>query len=891
MQIKAKRSKIAKRFDTLKLKLVNRIYKSPGKILLGVLLLSLVAGFYTVKLFHDVRTDFATLLPENDRSVVHAKEVTLRIGGTGNIFVSIDSPDFRANKKFVEAFARILEKYPTDLIKFFEYHTNVATQFLKDRLFYYLTVAELKELRSALQKRFQKTRLGVLGLDLEEENPNKDLEKLLKKFYDKYRSQNPFGTNKEGYFTDDTGESLALIIRPAGDAADIAFTRKIVDRLNEDIRRLDPKKFHSSMEVGLSGTYASLLENFSSIIQESLQTAGITIFLVLFSIWFFYRSVRMVVMLCTGIFVGILVTFMFTYFKIGYLNQQTAFLASIIVGNGINFGLILLARYVEERAKGLKLRRALYRGIFYTASATLMAAIATSISYGIMSVTTFKGFSQFGFIGGVGMLICWISLTLTLPCFIVLFERWRPQREEKIHKFIENDRARLFASFIQKRRRILTYALYIIVPLSIVATGVYFSQDRFEYDLKKLSLRVTEEKGTESYFNKRIDKVLGNGNNPSMLLAHTREDANKIGLLLEEKIRNARKEGKPMLISTVRWLDQFYPKEQHEKFLIIRDLRKLFLPKYINLLQPKDRKWGYIALNALKANPFTTHDLPEMLLRNFRETDGTLGRILYVTASDKAVLSNIKDVIQIGSEISNAVKLAPGKEIGAEEVLLASESMIFTDILRDVSREGPLVTFICFLAVGAFIWIGFRRIKEFFFVYIFLTFGLLSFIAALYVFSVKLNFFNFITIPITIGIGVDYAINIYYRYKVDGEKSIQNALASTGSAVFLCSWTTIIGYGSMLGARNQAMASFGLMAVIGEISCLIFAMVFMTAYLARRADKRTEAQPLIADNRTQNKKAITQRKKINYATRLSTKSSPVKKKTSSKNKKKVQPKK
>ncbi|MFO1525633.1 MAG: hypothetical protein U1F16_06645 [Turneriella sp.] len=32
--------------------------------------------------------------------------------------------------------------------------------------------------------------------------------------------------------------------------------------------------------------------------------------------------------------------------------------------------------------------------------------------------------------------------------------------------------------------------------------------------------------------------------------------------------------------------------------------------------------------------------------------------------------------------------------------------------------------------------------------------------------------------------------------------------------------------------ENQAMASFGLMAVIGEICCLAFALIFMTAYLA-----------------------------------------------------------
>jgi uncharacterized protein len=841
------RSALIRRFNALQLRAVRGIYHSPGKILLGVLAVALVSGFFTFKLFQDVRTDFATLLPENDRSVVHVKEATSRMGGVGNIFISIHSPDFEANKKYTEALAATLKKYPQDLIKFFEYRTTEAAEFFKEHLFYYLTLDELSELRSALRKRFEKTRLGAIGLDLDDSNPDARIKKLLSKIIGKYRSENPFGPNKDGYFTDASGQSLAVIIRPSGDAGDLAFSRRILDRLNSDIAALEAEKFHPQMEVGIAGTYVALLQNFSSVIQETIETAGITIFLVLASIWFFYRSVRMVAMLCAGILFGILVTFTLTYFKIGYLNQQTAFLASIIVGNGINFGLILMARYVEERGKGTALRRAVFRGMFYTISATFMAAVATSISYGIMSVTTFKGFSQFGFIGGVGMLICWASLTVTLPCFIVLFERWRPQKEKKYRLFIEADRARIFARLVQGKRRIITYVMYAVVPVSILATWLYLSADRFEYDLKKLSLKVSEQKGSESYYMKRIDGILGNGDNPSVLIAHSRASAHETGLTLEKRIRDAKVAGKPLLISAVRWLDQFYPQNQTEKFAIIRDLRRLFLPKYLSLLSKEERAWGNVALKALKKNPFKTEDLPEMVLRNFREADGTLGRVLFVTASQNAVLSNIKDIMQIGNEISASVKMAPGKELHEGEVLFASESMIFTDILGDVSKEGPLVTLICFLAVGAFIWIGFRRLREFFFIYLFLTLGLLAFIASLYVFGIKLNFFNFITIPITIGIGVDYAINIYYRYKVDGERSIQDALASTGSAVFLCSWTTIVGYGSMLWAKNQAMASFGMMAVIGETCCLAFAMVFMTAYLAVREDRRRAPAPATAE--------------------------------------------
>jgi predicted RND superfamily exporter protein len=822
----------------LQIKLVGAMYHSPGRILLGVLSLSVVAGFFTVKLFQDVRTDFATLLPENDRSVVHVKEAKRLAGGVGNIFVSIYSPDFEANKKFAQAYAALLANYPKELIKFFDYNTRETEQFFKDRLFYYLSTEELKELRSTLRKRLEKTRLSALGLDLEESNPDAQLRKVLKKIFDKYKTENPFGFNKEGYFTDETGENLAMIIRPTGDPADQKFSRAVVSRLQEDIARLDPKKFHPQMEVGLAGTYVGLLQNFASVIQDAVETAALTIVLVLGSIYFYYRSLRMVFMLCAGVLFGILLTFAVTYFRIGYLNQQTAFLASIIVGNGINFGLILMARYLEERGHGVSFRRSYNRAIFYTISATFMAAFATSISYSILSVTTFRGFSQFGFIGGIGMILCWAALTLVIPCFLVLFERWRPHKVSKIRKFIHRDNARRLAQLIHRNRKSLTWVLYALVPIAVAGTLIYASKDRFEYSLKKLSIKVSEGPGSEQYFMRRVDKILGNGSNASMLIAYSREEAHRTAQTLEKKIADAKAAGKPLFISSVRWLDQFYPQDQQEKLRIIKDLRRLFLPKYLSLLSVQEREWGRVALKALKAEPFRTEELPEMVLRQFREVDGTLGRIVFVAASRDAVLSNILDIIQIGKEITSSVTLSPGKTLETGQVLFASESMIFIDILANVASEGPIVTLICFLAVGALIWSGFRKLREFLTVYAFLSLGMLAFIATLQFFEVKLNFFNFITIPITIGIGVDYAINIYYRYKADHERCITDAVASTGSAVFLCSWTTIIGYGTMLWAKNQAMASFGLMAVIGEICCLAFALLFMPAWLGVREDRR-----------------------------------------------------
>ena len=101
----------------------------------------------------------------------------------------------------------------------------------------------------------------------------------------------------------------------------------------------------------------------------------------------------------------------------------------------------------------------------------------------------------------------------------------------------------------------------------------------------------------------------------------------------------------------------------------------------------------------------------------------------------------------------------------------------------------------------------------------------------------RINFLNFIALPITFGIGIDYGVNVFSRYllerrnKPPPEASLA-AIASTGGAVVLCSLTTIIGYTSLLFARNGAMISFGRVAILGEVTCLFAALFVLPAWLS-----------------------------------------------------------
>src|SRR6185369_11873439 len=103
--------------------------------------------------------------------------------------------------------------------------------------------------------------------------------------------------------------------------------------------------------------------------------------------------------------------------------------------------------------------------------------------------------------------------------------------------------------------------------------------------------------------------------------------------------------------------------------------------------------------------------------------------------------------------------------------------------------------------------------------------------------GMKLNFLNFIALPITFGIGCEYPFNIYDRSRLLGG-DIALAVRRSGGAVALCSYTTIVGYGSLLFADNQALQSFGRLAMSGELTCIICALFVLPSLLHVWKQKR-----------------------------------------------------
>jgi predicted RND superfamily exporter protein len=217
-------------------------------------------------------------------------------------------------------------------------------------------------------------------------------------------------------------------------------------------------------------------------------------------------------------------------------------------------------------------------------------------------------------------------------------------------------------------------------------------------------------------------------------------------------------------------------------------------------------------------------DLPPLIRRRFEENNGRLGTLMYIKYKYGVTYSDGRTLLRMAATTDN-VKLPDGTLVQT-----ASRSTIFAEMIRSMERDGPLATGASFVAVMIVVILATRSRIGSFAVLLALLMGVAVLVGGAAYTNTKLNFFNFIALPITFGIGCEYPFNVFDRTRLL-KGDVTSAVARTGGAVALCSYTTTVGYGSMLFSDNQALQSFGRLAMWGEIACTTTALLFLPSLL------------------------------------------------------------
>ena len=534
-----------------------------------------------------------------------------------------------------------------------------------------------------------------------------------------------------------------------------------------------------------------------------------------------------------------------TQLVIGHLNVATGFLPSIVAGNGINVGILYQSRYFEERRAAAGVVDSLRTSVFATWQPTVIAALASAASYVSLLSTDFGAFRQFGFIAASGMLFCWVVKTLMVPPLLLLLERRRPIDDSRDGRLLTRIRrfgmgyGRIFAWLVPK------------APALMLAVGrarrgrrergrrPLRPRDPMEYDMGKL--------GNDPQPRRRDRPgVVRRHRHPGLRsrrhgrLADTPEDARS----LERKLKadwDAAPEGKKPF-AAVHTLWSIVADDQAEKIPVLLEIGERLERARARGTSPtptgrRSRTSSPRTTCAPTASPICPR---ASRVPSPRRTARAAGSSLIEPEPDKS--GDLRYLLRY-SDSFRETRLPNGKIVrgsgrgGDLRRHAATPSCTTSRSAVSLSLGLTILAVLVTFRRG-----GWHALSVLFALLV----GVAGETLFLYFADVKINFLNFSALPITFGIGVDYAVNVAQRYRADGSRDILGALRTTGGAVVLCSLTTMLGYLALVGSLNRGIRSLGVIAVVGEVSCLLAAVLVLPSLwllVERRRAKAAQRGP------------------------------------------------
>jgi predicted RND superfamily exporter protein len=773
--------------------LVLFILNSYQKILAFSFIITLVSILLILRI--DISCNLIDLLPDDTQSVKNLETVIEKTGGFGNLMVMIESSDFSRSIDYAAYLSEKIERLPW--VSFVQYKRDIEV-FKKNRLLY-MQLEDLKAIKSRIDYRiaYEKIYRNPLLFGLIRKPPPKldfsDIEAGYK--------------NKEDalqYYQSKDGQILILIVYPSGVTSDISFARRIYNEIVALVSEDDLQHLSPDIKVSVGGTFKNRLDEFDTVIRDvktSAFWAGLGIFLL---ITLYFRHILSFFFICFPLAIGIVFTFALTYLIIGNLNLITVFLFVVLFGLGIDFGIHMLSRYFEERRGGNDQTSSLTVVLSKTGRASLTAALTTMAAFYSLTVTDFKGFSEFGFIAGTGILFSLISFFTIFPALLVFSERIGILRSFGKPNFITIASPCRFTSMTLIVGGMITIAAIVLLP-----------KVQFEYDLRKLRSEIKESRE----FKDKMHKVFTEPQDAALVLVKNIDEAKEVQDAVTKRISN----NQSSIVKGVKSLNSLIPDEQEKKLAIIDKLKKILNSDLIEYM-PEEAHGKIEELRKyLEVSPITIDDIPESLKRPFKGLPGTFGQLVYIFQSRS--LLDLRNALEFSKEIKEVVT-------ANKTYYAASEPLVFADMLLILKRDSKIAFFLTFFMIFLFLLFDLRSLKSTLITLSPLILGITWLIAIMVVFEIRFNLFNMLVLPVIIGLGIDNSVHMFHRYHEDGKRRLSSALRETKGALTITTGTSMIGFGGMLSAEHPGLHSIGLLAVIGLGMCLIASLTVLPAILA-----------------------------------------------------------
>ncbi|MBI3724319.1 MMPL family transporter [bacterium] len=692
-----------------------------------------------------------------------------------------------------------------------------------------------------------------------------------------------------------SGARLIVLIqpvpRPGVDTAEqsVHALRALLDNYKKDPKWAD-------VVLGLTGGPVLAVDEMETYRRDATIATVVGFFAVILLFMISFR--RVLGPLCAGICLAMAIAFTLAFAAIwpGHLNLISIVFLEILIGLGIDFGIHLISRYDEERTYGMEPGPALEAALGLTGRASAAGAMTTALAFMATLLADFRGIQEFGVIAAVGILFCLATMLVVLPAMIVLADRGRGGMKRRPRPGFARTRGALALdrwSIHDPWTLVIACVLLGWLALTVAALRLRYSGNLLELQATGLeSVKYANDlvQG-DTIANLVCDSPEQLERYTAKLRSLERRIVKKYECLpvqQEEKLAEIAKIGS--ILESVPpggvgdGKDKPRPVEDPTPPADAVDARKALenfrggVSEFASALRIAEDEAGNSGrsddvrgieqilrrLDALleAANPEAPDPLKRALglvefEKGFRkELSDLMVRLRQESASpNKIGPDDLPPALRdrfVGKSGKFLIHIYPGQKIfddkPLEEFIRTIRSVPeFKDELTGVPvqiyetgkrmKEGyEKAGLISFLFIALYLLVHYRSFARAGITLAALVVGAAIGTGALALKGETLNPANMLAIPLTLGIGVCYAIQLVHRHRqayarpsVAGPQPV--IATSTGRGVVLSAGTNVVGFGALALAQHQGTASIGWAITFGVLGCLVAALFFLPALL------------------------------------------------------------
>jgi len=424
----------------------------PRLVVVAAVLAWVVAGLLATRV--EVETDILSLVPRNNPVVEGFKKTVERFGSVDTLLVVIHLDPERPLERtldFADSLASSLRDW--DLIDWVEYRVDSTAEAavpLLDRATLFLDPEELDEVLAGLDNEgLEDTAIrlrarlmapqSVVTKDLLRLDPFGLLPKILSKV--RFGGVGVRVDPETGCLIDDGRRFLLMMAKPVGPAQDLKFDRRLNAGLAERVAAAEEAWRGEGGDevpplVEFTGGYVVALDDAKLITSDMVVGLVSSLIGVMALFLLAFRRRAALVYAFFPLVTGIALAFAFGAVALGRINSLTSAFGGLVIGLGIDFVIVLYARYVEERRSGAPHEEAVDAMGRHTGVGVLLGAVTTAATFYAFLVTDFAGLWELGLLTGTGILLLVVTVFLLLPALLTIIQqRGRGDRPLHLHSF------------------------------------------------------------------------------------------------------------------------------------------------------------------------------------------------------------------------------------------------------------------------------------------------------------------------------------------------------------------------------------------------------------------------------------------------------------------------